>query len=276
MSTTTERRSTAGVVELRAGADGAQKVGGYALVYARYSQNLGGYVEQCAPGLADKSIADGVDVLARYQHDSDMLLGRVSAGTCRVASDSVGVTYEADLPDTSYARDLAVLLARKDVRHSSFAFRCLEDEWGFTEQGFPLRTLIAVQLVDVAPVVTPAYLDTTSGLRSLAERRGLDLDVVTKAAASNELGALMRAGAPAVVDLGAGPPAVRDGGGEGDLCGCCQTCGDAAGPCPGCDCVECRGCKPKRSTSTPPDRTPVALRAKVRALALPGNRSYAV
>lgn len=204
---TTERRSTAGVVELRE-AGGVKRAGGYALVFNRYSQNLGGYVEQCSPGLCDKSIADRVDVLARYQHDSDMLLGRVSAETLRLEADGTGVVYEADLPDTSYARDLAALLARGDVRHSSFAFRVMPDgdEWSFTEQGYPLRTLKAVQLVDVAPVVTPAYLDTSSGLRSLAEQRGLDLDAVAKAAAANELGELMRSGAPVVIDLGAGGP----------------------------------------------------------------------
>lgn len=206
MTTVLERRSTAHVVEVRAGEDGTTRIGGYALVYNRYSQNLGGYVEQCSPGLADKSIADQVDVLARYQHDSDMLLGRVSADTLRLEGDGTGVLYEADLPDTSYARDLAALAKRGDVRHSSFAFRVMPggDDWSYTEQGYPLRTLGAVQLVDVAPVVTPAYLDTTSGLRSLAERRGLDLDVVTAAAAANELGELMRAGAPSVIDLGAG------------------------------------------------------------------------
>ena len=202
-TTTIERRSTSAVVELRAGTGGEPRIGGYALVYNRYSQNLGGYVEQCAPGLADKTIADGGDVLCRYQHDSDMLLGRVSAGTLRVSSDGTGVPYEADLPDTSYARDLAALAKRADVRHSSFAFRVMPDgdEWSFTEQGYPLRTLRAVQLVDVAPVVTPAYLDTTSGLRSL-EARGYDLDTVMKAAAANELAELMRSKAPTVIDLG--------------------------------------------------------------------------
>lgn len=248
MNVTTERRSTAGVVELRAAGDSGQRIGGYALLYNRYSQNLGGYVEQCAPGLADKSLADGVDVLCRYQHDSDMLLGRVSAATLRLSADASGVAYEDDLPDTGYARDLAALCLRGDVRHSSFAFRCLEDEWGFTEQGFPLRTLISVQLVDVAPVVTPAYMDTTTGLRSLAERRGLDLDAVTAAAAANRLAELMRSGAPRVIDLGAGAPSVRDGGGG---CECCPECSDAEGECPGCDCEECRGCKPKRSAHTP-------------------------
>jgi uncharacterized protein len=247
-ATAIERRSTAGVVELRAAGDAGKKIGGYALLYGKYSQNLGGYVEQCAPGLADKSLADGVDVLCRYQHDSDMLLGRVSAATLRLASDGTGVSYEDDLPATSYASDLAALCARGDVRHSSFAFRCIEDEWGFTQQGFPLRTLLQVMLVDVAPVVNPAYLDTTTGLRSLAEQRGLDLGDVQKAAAANGLAELLRSRAPKVIDLGARPPAKRDGGSEGDSCGCCQTCADATGPCPGCDCEECRGCQPKRST----------------------------
>jgi HK97 family phage prohead protease len=204
-----ERRQTAGTLELRAGA-GVGKVGGYALKYRALSQNLGGYVETIDPGTFTKSIADGGDVLCRYQHDSDMLLGRTSSGTHRLTDDATGVDYEADLPDTSYARDLAALLARGDVRHSSFAFRVLPggDSWGFTEMGFPLRTLTEGQLVDTAPVVSPAYMDTSSGLRSLAEQRGLDLDAVVKAAAVNELGELMRAGAPIVIDLNpaGGPP----------------------------------------------------------------------
>lgn len=204
--TTLERRQTAGTLELRASSDGGSKVGGYALKYGTLSQNLGGYVETIKAGTFTKSLGDGGDVLCRYQHDSDMLLGRTSSGTLRLADDSVGLDYEADLPDTSYARDLAALCKRGDVRHSSFAFRCMPggDEWGFTEMGFPLRTLIEAQLRDTAPVVTPAYLDTTTGLRTLAEQRNLDLDIVVAAAAANELGQLMRAGAPIVVDLGAG------------------------------------------------------------------------
>jgi HK97 family phage prohead protease len=202
MTNPLERRQTPGCLELRAGT-GGQKIGGYALKYATYSQNLGGYVETIHPGTFTKSLADGGDVLCRYQHDSDMLLGRTSSQTLRLADDEVGLDYEADLPDTSYARDLAALAARGDVRHSSFAFRCLPDgdSWGFTEMGFPLRTLREAQLVDTAPVVTPAYLDTSSGLRSLAEQRGLDLDTVARAAAANQLAELMRAAAPVVIDL---------------------------------------------------------------------------
>lgn len=196
-----EKRSTAGTVELR-GAPEAKTLGGYALKFNTLSQNLGGYVETCADGLVDKSLGDGVDVLCRFQHDDQYLLGRVSAGTLTLRTDDVGLDYECPVPDTDYARNCVALAERGDLAHSSFAFRTMDDEWDFTEHGFPLRILRSIQLVDVAPVISPAYLDTSSGLRSLAEHRSIELDTITKAAAANQLGELLRADAPVVIDLG--------------------------------------------------------------------------
>lgn len=189
-----EIRYLAGLVELRVSSDG-QKLGGYALKFNRYSQNLGGFVEQIAPGALTKTLADGGDVLARFQHEDNYLLGRTSAGTLRLSVDAIGLQYEVDLPDTSYARDLAALAARGDVRHSSFAFRVMPDgeQWGFTGQGFPLRTITELGLADVAPVVQPAYLDTSTGLRNLAEARNLDLNSVLAAAESGKLADVLRA-----------------------------------------------------------------------------------
>lgn len=183
---TIETRHTSGVVALRS--DGDKPVlGGYALKFNRLSQNLGGFVERVAPGAVTKTMRDGGDVLARFQHLDEYLLGRTASGSLRLSVDETGLLYEVDLPDTGYARDLAALATRGDVQHSSFAFRTIADEWGFTEQGFPLRTLVEIQLVDVAPVVNPAYLDTTSGLRTLAEARGLDVDAVATAAREGHL-----------------------------------------------------------------------------------------
>lgn len=173
---TLERRTgKAQAIELRAGAEGSPgTLRGYAIVYNSLSQNLGGFVEQVAPGAADKSIADGVRVLARYNHDDNFLLGATDSGTVRLSSDGTGVLYEVDLPNTSAGRDVAELARRGDLRNSSFAFYTIDDDWGFTEQDFPVRTLRAVQLVDVAPVNTPAYLDTTAAVRSLAVAADLD------------------------------------------------------------------------------------------------------
>lgn len=184
-----ERRYAKATVEFRA-ADSSGSAGtlyGYAAKYDTLSQNLGGYVETIAPGAFDKSLADGLDVLCRYNHEDDGLVGRTVSGTLRLSSDETGLLYEVDLPDTTVGRDLAILAARGDVYQSSFAFYTITDEWGMTDQGFPLRTLMAVRLVDVAPVNTPAYLDTSSGLRSLAEARGLSFDEVRTAAEANRL-----------------------------------------------------------------------------------------
>lgn len=204
-----ERRVTRGTVELRAGSNGSKRAGGYAMTFNKLSQNLGGFVERVQPTFPDKTLGDSLDVLARYQHDSDMLLGRTVSETLRLRKDGTGLDYDVDLPDTSYARDLIVLLERQDVRGSSFAFMVAPggDEWGWTEQGYPLRDLHAGIVIDVAPVVTPAYPDATAGLRSLAEKRSLDPRTVQQAAAHNELGQLLRAKDPKVIDLGAGAAA---------------------------------------------------------------------
>lgn len=172
-----EIRVRADRVEFRdatAGAPSAGVLAGYAAVYERLSQNLGGFVEKVAHGAFAQTLADNNPVLARYNHDDNQLLGTTEAETLRVASDDTGLPYEVDLPDTSVGRDVAVLAKRGDVRYSSFAFRTLEDSWSVTDQGFPLRTLVKVQLVDVAPVNNPAYRDTSVGMRSLAERTGID------------------------------------------------------------------------------------------------------
>ena len=173
-----EIRVRADRVEFRDAATDAKSAGvlaGYAAVYERLSQNLGGFVEKVAHGAFAQSLADNNPVLARYNHDDNQLLGTTEAETLRVSSNETGLPYEVDLPDTSVGRDVAVLAKRGDVRYSSFAFRTLEDAWSVTDQGFPLRTLVKVQLVDVAPVNNPAYRDTSVGMRSLAGGRAVAL-----------------------------------------------------------------------------------------------------
>lgn len=174
MSETEIRTAALGPFELRAAPDGPGKLGGYAAVFNRLSQNLGGFVERVDPGAFTKSLADDLPVMARYNHDGNWLLGTTESHTLRLSVDGTGLPYEIDLPDTQAGRDVATLASRGDLRFSSFAFETIEDEWSVTDQGFPLRTLLAVRLIDVAPVNNPAYRDTTTGLRSLQARIGAD------------------------------------------------------------------------------------------------------
>jgi hypothetical protein len=162
-----ERRFTSVPVEIRAGSD-KKVIGGYAAKFNRMSQNLGGFVERIAPGAFNKSRGDGwPGVMARYNHDDNVLLGTVGGGTLRLSVDEVGLVYDVDLPNAR--ADIFELVQRGDVRQSSFAFTVHQDgdEWTTSDQGFPMRTLIGVRLYDVAPVNTPAYEDTSVGARSI-------------------------------------------------------------------------------------------------------------
>jgi len=163
-----ERRIIAQPVEIRANSEGGLILTGYAAKYMKLSRNLGGFVEQVHPQAFKKSLADNVPVRARYNHDDAFLLGTTEAGTLRVWSDDVGLPYEVDLPDTTAGVDVGKLAKRGDIRYSSFMFHAIADEWGATDTGFPLRTILSAVLMDVSPVVDPAYYDSTAGLRSLA------------------------------------------------------------------------------------------------------------
>lgn len=162
-----ERRFTSVRVEVRSD-DEKRIIGGYAAKFNRHSQNLGGFVERIAPSAFNLNRSNGwPSVVARYNHDDNLLLGTTGAGTLRLGLDEVGLTYEVDLPQAR--ADIYELVQRGDVRQSSFAFTvdANGDEWDTTDQGFPQRTLTSVRLYDVAPVNTPAYEDTSVGLRSI-------------------------------------------------------------------------------------------------------------
>ena len=179
--------------EVRSGKDGKRTLAAYAAVFNRYSQNLGGYVEQVDPAAFTRTL-QSADVMCLVGHETDQVLGRVSAGTLRLEVDNIGLRYEVDLPDTTTGRDLAENVALRNITGSSFGFRVTRDgdSWGSTDQGFALRTLHDVELYDVGPGVWPAYLDTEAdgnavAFRTLAARSGVDLEIVVDAAAANEL-----------------------------------------------------------------------------------------
>lgn len=212
MSSHLERRAAVTEFEVRARKDGAGVVvEGHAAVFNRLSQNLGGFVERIDPAAFDRTLGDNPDVRALINHDPSMLLGRTRSGTLRLSKDGEGLHYEIDMPDRQDARDLLVSMDRGDISHSSFAFRVMPggDEWGLTEDDFPLRTLTALSIHngDVSPVTYPAYEDTDSGVadrayRSLADGRSLDLSQVRTAADGGGLRALIAGEPVEVVDLG--------------------------------------------------------------------------
>ena len=187
-----ERRFTPSVVGvmLTSGAEqrdsAARRIGGYAAKFNVYSRDLGHFVEQIGTTCFNKSRGDGwPDVICRFNHDDTQLLGTIAGGTLELNTDRDGLLYDVEPPPS--LRHIVELVERRDVQKSSFAFRSIEDEWDLTSDGGPLRTVHSAQLVDVAPVVTPAYADTTAGLRSLADHFDADFEEVRSLAEAREL-----------------------------------------------------------------------------------------
>jgi HK97 family phage prohead protease len=154
------------IVEQRA--DGRAAIIGYAAVYNRLSLDLGGFKEEILPGAFDKVLSrqrGRQDVVALFNHDSNIVLGRTSSGTLELSSDSKGLRYVVT-PPVSRA-DVLELIARKDVAGSSFAFTVSKDGEGFRqgEDGKAVRQIREVSgLYDVGPVLVPAYPSTSASV----------------------------------------------------------------------------------------------------------------
>jgi HK97 family phage prohead protease len=152
------------VIESRA--DGRSSIIGYAAVYNRLSLDLGGFREEIMPGAFDRILnrqRGKQDVVALFNHDSNIVLGRTSSGTLELSSDDKGLRYVVT-PPMSRA-DVMELIQRRDVRGSSFAFTVGKDGEAFRtgEDGGAVRQIREVSgLYDVGPVLVPAYPATSA------------------------------------------------------------------------------------------------------------------
>lgn len=195
-----------GPVELRADDPGGDTLCGYAAVFNRYSQDMGGWVETIAPGAFAKTISDQRDIYALFNHDPNAILGLNSARTLMLTEDEVGLRYEIKLDSDHWGNTVRSKVARGELRGSSFGFSVVADtgvEWGLTEQGMPMRTVRAAKLYDVGPVTYPAYLSTRDAgaavaLRSLAAATGVDVDELVDAAGRRELRSYIGSDGPIV------------------------------------------------------------------------------
>jgi len=160
-------------VEARAEGEGRMIMGTAAVYYdgtpATEYELWTDFVERIMPGTFDRAISEADDARGLFNHDPNMLLGRVSAGTLTLASTAKGLGYEITPGETQVAADVMVHIERGDLSGSSFAFEVTDQEVR-TENGIDIREIRGVKLYDVGPVTYPAYEATEADVRSLRER----------------------------------------------------------------------------------------------------------
>lgn len=173
-----EKRLITTTMEVRSEND-KDKITGYGARFNELSEVLFFFREKIAPG-AFKDALKTSDVRALINHNPNYVLGRSKSGTLNLVEDEMGLRYEIDPPETSFAKDLLVSIKRGDITQSSFAFTVSKDNESWDESGdIPIRTIHKFdELFDVSPVTYPAYESTSVGARSMVDvgiDEGLDI-----------------------------------------------------------------------------------------------------
>jgi HK97 family phage prohead protease len=157
-------------IRVRRNENGEKHIVGYAAVFDKKSQDLGGFIEKIDKKAFDQCMKRNCDVRALKNHDPTHLLGRTKSGTLELEVDERGLRYDIAVPETVIGRDTVTEIERGDLDGSSFSFTTEDedgDEWD-DKADPPVRTLRNIRdLFDVGPVTYPAYLDTEVKCRSL-------------------------------------------------------------------------------------------------------------
>lgn len=159
-----ETRATP-VGELRFVTDGGKpRIDGRAILFDSWSVDLGGFKERMVPG----SVTLDADLLALFDHATDKVLGRTSAGTMEVRQDQIGVAFTAYPPETTWAKDLQVSMTRGDIKGCSYRMMVEEDKWYLDMDGNVCRDVLKASVSELTVTSMPAYPETTAEARSHA------------------------------------------------------------------------------------------------------------
>ncbi|TWT64246.1 HK97 family phage prohead protease [Rubinisphaera italica] len=146
------------------------------------SVNLGGFKERIRKGAFKRSLVEGRDIRALFNHSTDKPLARTSTGTLLLTETDNGLDIEITPNNASWSKDVQETIRSGDLNGFSFGFFVTEDEWD-NEGGQVVRELIDLDLVEVSPVFQPAYKASEIAVRIApdaieAAKRYADQDAV--------------------------------------------------------------------------------------------------
>lgn len=169
-----ERRYFQTHVDIRDEGDGKRFITGTPIVVERVTDL--GYFEEVIDKEATRDLIENNDIRVLKNHDANYLLGRSNKGqgTAKLTRDSEGnISYSVEVRDNRGALvDTHDEILSGDLDGGSFAFNIKSEEIIYPDRANkrtkPLRRITGFERVlDVGPVVYPAYQDTTAAARSI-------------------------------------------------------------------------------------------------------------
>lgn len=152
-------------LETRATEDNMPVIEGYINKFNERSQYMGFY-EYVDSRAFDKTLAEGNNIMALYDHDSSKILGSTRSGSLTLSVDEVGLRFSLK-PNmsVSYAKDVVELVRSGDLAGASFGFTVSDDDWE-EKDGEYHRTLKEINLFEVTLTAFPAYVSSEVHSRS--------------------------------------------------------------------------------------------------------------
>ncbi len=166
-----ETRAFPARFEVRKTAGGPVRISGYAAVFNRLSEDLGGFREKIAPGAFSDALRRS-DVRCLINHDPSQIVGRTGVNLT-LREDATGLHMTLTAPEKASARfdQLVADVENGLITQQSFGFIMPEGRTGErweTVGGEQVRILTRVaELIDCSPCVFPAYTDTSVAKRHL-------------------------------------------------------------------------------------------------------------
>lgn len=161
-----QRKIILNSVETRASQGDEKVITGYINKFNTRSQYMG-FFEEVNEGAFDKTLEDGHNIYAMFNHNDDMILGATRNDTLKLYTDEIGLKFELKInPNLTYANDIYELVKDGTLEGCSFGFYVTDDEWSYTEDKADLRKIKEVELLEVTITPFPAYLDSEVNCRS--------------------------------------------------------------------------------------------------------------
>jgi HK97 family phage prohead protease len=142
------------------------------------SADLGGFKEIITETAFRKTINDGANIYAYYNHDDGKVLGSTHAETLELRNERDGLYCKLYLGNTSYANDAWDIISRKDCTTLSFGFIPHE-----VENRGNLRYLKSVQLKEISFCVTQPAYEATSSIAYTRKKKdyiGMNKSIITR------------------------------------------------------------------------------------------------
>ena len=137
------------------------------------TSNYMGFYETIHKGAVTQELLNNSDVFARMNHSDEYVLARCKngKGSLMLELRDDGVYYLFECPNTEKGEELLEHIRRGELDGSSFAFTvdssAGSERWYKDKDGELHRDIYKIgSLLDIAPVYSPAYSDTSVSLRA--------------------------------------------------------------------------------------------------------------